>query len=93
MINEFKQIYDCPDCKTEFEKGDIVRCMMDAMSIVDARFDCGRRNEEIGIVTNIMFYKDLQRSGMAVVICELEIYWAQSDITTFHLDRYIQKIT
>ena len=93
MINEFKQVYDCPDCETEFEKGDIVRCRLDPMFLTDARFDCGRHVEEIGIVTGITFYKDLQRSGMAVVICELAIYWAQSDMTTFHLDRYIQKIT
>ena len=92
MINEYKQVFNCPDCKTDFEKGDIVRCVRDHLFLADSMFDCGKRKDDIGIVTDITFYKDLQGPGMSVVICELSVYRAQADMTTFHIDKYIEKI-
>ena len=93
MINEFKQVSDCPDCETDFVKGDIVRCSSSLVHLQASKFDCGRHEDDIGIVIDIAFYKDIPQSGMSVIICELAIYWAQTDMTSYHLDKYIQKIT
>jgi len=92
MISEFKQIFDCPGCETDFEKGDIVYCMVDPLYLMDSHLDYEKHSKEIGIVTDVVFYKDLHRTGMPVVICELAVYWARTDITSYHLDKYLQKI-
>ena len=94
MISEYQQVYDCPECKTEFEKGDIVRCMLDPLYLTESRFDCGRHAEDIGIVVGVSFYEDRRtRAYIYNIVCELSIYWAVADVVTFHLDKYVQKIT
>mgnify|MGYP001242393694 FL=1 len=93
MITEYKQVFDCPECKTDFNKGDIVQCSLDTASIYDSMFDCGGRKGDIGIVIGVTFYKDYQGGGMGVVVCELTVYWAIADMTTYHLDRYLEKMT
>tara|TARA_Y100001938_G_C7946818_1_gene357194 strand:- start:98 stop:379 length:282 start_codon:yes stop_codon:yes gene_type:complete len=90
-IREYKQLYDCPDCKTNFKVGDIVRCMIDPLYLTDSKFDCGSFENEVGLVLDVCFFKEYG-VGMGFVICELEIYWGQSRKTSYHLDKYIEKI-
>ncbi len=92
MIREYKQVWDCPECVSEYEKGDIVRCMLDPLYLTESRFDCGRHGDEIGIVVGITFYKDQRLHREKEIFCELAIYWSVSDIVTFHLEKYIQKV-
>tara|TARA_B100000131_G_scaffold33333_1_gene30865 strand:- start:175 stop:456 length:282 start_codon:yes stop_codon:yes gene_type:complete len=90
-IREYRQLYDCDDCETEFKVGDLVRCLVDPLYLTESKFDCGKYTGEVGLVTNVAFFKEFGL-GMGFVICELEIYWGQSHITSYHLDKYIEKI-
>tara|TARA_Y100000593_G_scaffold92870_2_gene185849 strand:+ start:1093 stop:1374 length:282 start_codon:yes stop_codon:yes gene_type:complete len=92
MIKEFKQVWGTPDCTTRFQKGDIVQCLIDPLYLAESRFDCGRHVDEIGIVIDIIFYQDQRLHRQKSVFCELAVYWAKSDMVTYHLDKYIHKI-
>jgi hypothetical protein len=92
MIKEHKQVWGCPECVSKYEKGDIVRCLLDPLYLTESRFDCGSRGDEIGIVVGIHFYKDQRLHREEKTFCELAVYWAKSDMTTYHLEKYIQKI-
>ena len=84
----------CKLCETEFAKGDLVFCNIDPLYLTESAFDCGRFNKDIGIVVGINFYRErFHESSHSFIICELSIYWSESDKITCHLDKYIKKIT
>ena len=91
MIREFVRVpNDCVGCNTIFKKGDLVFCQVDPLYLTESVFDCGKYIKDIGLVTEVVFYKQHLGQGVrSEIVCELEIHWANANKTSCHLDKYI----
>jgi len=94
VTREYSKIKNpCEKCETEFVKGDLVYCALDPLYLTESAFDCGRFGKDIGIITEISFYKEgIHEHFRSFIVCELSIYWCGSDKVTCHLDKYIRKL-
>jgi hypothetical protein len=94
MIKEFIKVEGgCEECFTIFKKGDLVHCLVDPLYLTDSVFDCGKYIKDIGVITEVTFFKQYFGEGIRFdVICELGIHWANADVVSYHLDKYISHL-
>ena len=94
MVTEFIRIpAGHPDTHTDFQIGELVSCLIDPLYEIDSFYDCGKNADGIGIVIDISFFQRLSDLGLIEeVICELEIYWFETMIVSYHLDKNVKKL-
>jgi hypothetical protein len=92
-VTEFVKLPDgCPEPNTRFNVGDLVRCLIDPLYLSESVFDPVNHAKGIGVVTKLLFFKRTTARTLSDTICEVEIFWLSTSLTSYHLDKYVNKL-